>query len=626
MRYKELFRFFFIFIILLFNGLRAFSQSYSTTSWQEAKKNKQANIKIYYYAIDGFVKKSEAGLEGIEYEFMEDFLGFVDETYQIETKREYVEVDDFPLLYEKGKKGSSGEFFMASFSITPERLKEVKFSPAFIPDIEVMISTNDLPVVKDTAEFIKYFEDAKGLTVRKSTFEATLLDIKENYLPNLEIEYVQTFDEVRQRMEKEDKLFGYTQLVGYLLRKRSGIDMTKQNVFKVSKTGIGILHSKSSDWDEPFNSYIKTQRFKNFINQAVRKYLGYDIEDFLVAIDERQYTRNSDEIKLLTQEREEQLQNLKSKEIEILEKNNQILYTSVGIVVISIIILLLYLRYLTKRKNNIILQEKNDQIELQRSELIKTSEELKSSNKMMLDSIQVAKGIQQALLPHQEKIPVVFKESFMIYEPKDIVSGDFYWVGELDRFSFVVLIDCEGRGVPGAFMTTISYSLLNEVVFNRKISDPNKILKWINEDFESKLPSKSETKTSDIKITVCVIEHSKENDTINLSFASQNQHLFVYNSALASVETHNGTNANDLGASETNKITLESSDVIYLSTDGFVNAISASIESKELEEVLVQNGELPMEAQKTKFHEILSGSSNNLEQLDDALFVGLRVK
>jgi Bacterial extracellular solute-binding proteins, family 3 len=438
--------------LLAQNNLKSIQKEPS--NWNTAIKNNQGFLKIYYTDSEGFISKSDTGLRGIEYEMMLAFVDFVQKKYKSKISLEFIEVKEFSELYEKGKNGKSGEFFAASFSITPARLKEVKFSPAYMPDIEIMICSENLPVLYDTASFAKKFADARGVVVKNSTYEDNLLQIKAKYLPDLKIEYVKYYDDIRDKIAKEKNLFSYSQLASYLLMKQKGISFKRQNIFKIQKIGQGIIYPKQSDWDEPINAFFNSPDFKILVNQLVRKYLGDDIKDLVWDLKGTKNTESQDEIMLLTKEKELQLMDIHKKEIEIIRKNNLIFYSVVGLVLFALLVFVLINRYQLKQKSNRILLSKNTKIEEQRAELISQTEELvmqkeqiqeqsnliienheqlKDASKKVIDSIRAAKTIQFALLPFVTRLKKNLGEHFIIYHPKDIVSGDFYWVNEIEE-------------------------------------------------------------------------------------------------------------------------------------------------------------------------------------------------
>ena len=113
-------------------------------------------------------------------------------------------------------------------------------------------------------------------------------------------------------------------------------------------------------------------------------------------------------------------------------------------------------------------------------ELAETNDQLAEKNQHITDSINYAKTIQEAILPSKTAISNTLKDFFILFRPKDIVSGDFYWFTYFEGYTFIAAVDCTGHGVPGAFMSMIGSSILNQIVKEQKVLDPAIILEYLN--------------------------------------------------------------------------------------------------------------------------------------------------
>ncbi len=216
---------------------------------------------------------------------------------------------------------------------------------------------------------------------------------------------------------------------------------------------------------------------------------------------------------------------LKAKEIEKLEKENEYqqsrsYYLYALSALIFFVLVVMFLFYRNKRKSNhwlaaknkVIkeanieletlnndLADKNRQISLANTELEELNNDLAEKNHTIseahlkiTDSINYAEKIQKAMLPFPQRMNEIFKEHFVLYKPKDVVSGDFYWVDQAGGYTFVAVVDCTGHGVPGAFMSIIGYDLLNQIVLVDKIFEPRDILTRLNELVRKALHQKDE--------------------------------------------------------------------------------------------------------------------------------------
>jgi PAS domain S-box-containing protein len=153
------------------------------------------------------------------------------------------------------------------------------------------------------------------------------------------------------------------------------------------------------------------------------------------------------------------------------------------------------------------------------TELKNAEQEIIIKNKKITDSISYAKKIQEAFLPDLDIVKKYLSATFVFYQPRDIVSGDFYWFYHLNGKSVCVLADCTGHGVPGAFMSMIGNTLLNEIVINQKILEPAKILEILDRETKKTLHSESDNENDGMSISVCVFDVTAK--TVRLACAEQ---------------------------------------------------------------------------------------------------------
>ncbi len=156
-----------LFIFLLVVQYFAVSQD----SWSTVQENNGGKIVLNYHNSDNFISDKSGEITGIEYEIFLEFEKFVELTYKADLKTEFKKSTGFRELYNYVKDGESGNFGACSFSITEERKKEVNFSPVYMPDIEVLITSSNLPIFKDTLEFLKYSRQSTFLVVPNTTYE-----------------------------------------------------------------------------------------------------------------------------------------------------------------------------------------------------------------------------------------------------------------------------------------------------------------------------------------------------------------------------------------------------------------------------------------------------------------------
>ncbi|HTL80821.1 MAG TPA: triple tyrosine motif-containing protein, partial [Bacteroidia bacterium] len=293
-------------------------------------------------------------------------------------------------------------------------------------------------------------------------------------------------------------------------------------------------------------------------------------------------------------------------------------------VIVVITGFILFVRYRTAaiKKENRILESK----------VAERTQELAQKNADITASIQYARRIQVAMLPEMEFIVRHFPESFVLYKPKDIVSGDFYWFGEKNGLSIFAVADCTGHGVPGALMSMIGHDLLNQIVLEKGTTDPGEILNSLNEGVRAALKQdQHDQDTADgMDIAVCVLDKKKH----ELSFGGALRPLiFIRKSLLSKIESDRfpigGTHDTKDKKFSTHKILVEKGDALYLFSDGFADQFGGErgkkFMMKHLLEKLRQIHELPMQLQSAELEETFDTWKEGLQQVDDVLVVGVRI-
>ncbi|MFL5763818.1 MAG: SpoIIE family protein phosphatase [Bacteroidia bacterium] len=265
--------------------------------------------------------------------------------------------------------------------------------------------------------------------------------------------------------------------------------------------------------------------------------------------------------------------------------------------------------------------------------------EIEEKNKDITASIQYSKRIQRSVFTEEEKIKDYAPESFIFFKPRDIVSGDFYWFNSSTNFSeqdnpllAVAAVDCTGHGVPGAFMSIIGHTLLNQTVDNRDIKSPGDALTFINREIKKTLSQKAyEAAIRDgMDIALCLIDFKN----LQLKFAGANNPVYLIRGgeAIELKATKQPITASSDGPVipfEDVEFKLEKGDGIYLFTDGFADQFGGpkgkKFMYKRFREALVEVQQYSMEEQKTQLNLILEEWRGELEQVDDVLVIGIRV-
>jgi serine phosphatase RsbU (regulator of sigma subunit) len=283
--------------------------------------------------------------------------------------------------------------------------------------------------------------------------------------------------------------------------------------------------------------------------------------------------------------------------------------------------------FLFQSIRRILLQE-----EKLKMEIINQSRLIEIKNKDIMDSIHYAEKIQQAILPNRKMLQQFFKDSFVYFSPKDFVSGDFYWFSENENFYYVAAADCTGHGVPGAFMSMIGNTILNDVVNHLGIQDPGSILDALDSRIKSAFsPSDGESiqNRDGMDIGLCAIEKKSK----FMNFAGAYRPLYLLREG--NLEEIKGTKQpigggnikND--AFVTEKFQLKDNDALYIFSDGYPDQFGGpkgkKFKIKKFKELLLNIHIKSMDEQYEIVKNQFESWKKDFEQIDDVLVLGFKI-
>lgn len=328
-------------------------------------------------------------------------------------------------------------------------------------------------------------------------------------------------------------------------------------------------------------------------------------------------------------------------------------------IVLIITTILIYIRYRTYRltKEKLVLQRKvfertieienqAEEIRNQRDELLKIYEELKirsheisqqknlleQKNLKLLDSINYAQRIQKAILPSRDYISSLFPQNFVLYMPKDIVSGDFYWISEKNDKILFAAVDCTGHGVPGALMSIISYDILNQATNEHGLTEPSQILEYIQIQLNKTLLTDEHTSVKEgMDIALCtydkklrVLEYS---GAINPLYIIRNHQLLEFKADYTPIVVSQKIEHTDIKF-KSNQIPIEKGDIVYIYTDGYTDQFGGTNKKKflrkNLKELLLNIHTHPLLLQKQLLRESFNKWKGDYEQIDDVLIFAVK--
>jgi serine phosphatase RsbU (regulator of sigma subunit)/Tfp pilus assembly protein PilF len=333
------------------------------------------------------------------------------------------------------------------------------------------------------------------------------------------------------------------------------------------------------------------------------------------------------ELKFQVEKKDKELSVLREKSmLESLEKEKQeskANYLKIAVAVMFVLGGFGFFAYNNKKKANKLLDDEKKLVEEQKGIL-----EVK--NKEILDSITYARQIQNAILPSELLYKEFFPEHFILYKPKDIVAGDFYWLYNNADTVFAAVCDCTGHGVPGALVSVVCNNALNRSVKEFGLTEPGKILdktrELVIETFEK---SGSEVKDG-MDISLIAIE--KDRGVLRIKWAGANNSLWC----LKGNEIHETKpDKQPIGVSynprpfTSHSVALQSGDVIYLFSDGFADQFGGpkgkKFKYKQLQDIILANAGLALKDQKVILEKNFKDWQGSLEQVDDVCIIGLKV-
>jgi len=323
-------------------------------------------------------------------------------------------------------------------------------------------------------------------------------------------------------------------------------------------------------------------------------------------------------------------------DIRLKKQRERIYYLSIALLLFLGILLLFLIQNRVRKKTNLKLKEQNNKIEQQKTEIEKQRDLANSQRKNLTDSIQYARRIQSAVIPRPENLHEHFKDSFIMYRPRDIVSGDFYWFAQKDELFVIAAVDCTGHGVPGAFMSMLGVAYLNEIVNKIAINihinalNADEILNQLRDKVISSLhQSESREDSKDgMDMALCIVDFENK----KLQFAGAYNSLVIvrkgeiikYKGDKMPVSYHL---RKDIPFTR-HTIQLEENDCMYLFSDGYIDQFGGEQGRKFLinrfTKQLLEIHHKPMQEQKAILEYVYDEWKGDNIQIDDVLVIGFR--
>ncbi|MFK8036882.1 MAG: tetratricopeptide repeat protein [Crocinitomicaceae bacterium] len=407
------------------------------------------------------------------------------------------------------------------------------------------------------------------------------------------------------------------------------------------KDKMGDIESKISTLENISEVYAGQGNYKKafeFLNNAelIREDYGSATKAQLTARLEAKFQSEKKESELKQIRAEQDLQSLtletQSKQFalqEVLRKERRYLLIVMVVIIASLFLaVILFWRNTQQRKKYVdTLHQKNNQIRTVNSNLQNAQSILTRKNDEITDSITYAKRIQAAILPSQKVLKTVFDKAFVMYLPKDIVAGDFYWTEQVGDVVLFAVADCTGHGVPGAMVSVICNNALNASIKNDKLIDPGKILDNTTDIVLSQFSKSEEDVKDGMDIALCA--YNKVNGT--LKYAGANIPLWlVRNGSVQEIKATRQPIGKHVvrQAFLTHELAIQENDTIYLSSDGFADQFGGlknkKYMKKNFKDLLANVSEKTINEQNNEINSVFVNWKQENDQVDDICVMGIQ--
>lgn len=402
---------------------------------------------------------------------------------------------------------------------------------------------------------------------------------------------------------------------------KQGLALSQQIQAKIHIKDVSLLLADLYEKQEEFE---KAYTFYELFSTTKDTIMNQKNSKVITEMNMRYSTeKKQQEIELLRKNKDIQRLELAKKRDQLDTQRTFTISMAGGFVLLLIVAGLLFSQYQLNKKANTQLQSAYNLIE-EKNGLIE------KSNNTITDSLLYAKRLQDAILPLSSDLKKHFHDNFFIfYQPSQIVSGDFYWCSHHSDKTVLVIADCTGHGVPGAFMSMIGNTLLNEIVNEQQVTDTKRIAELLNEKIIYALRQHKDSRKYDgMDISICCID--KISGTI--SYTGANQFMYIYNNHLKKIkgDPYSIGGAHQLNSKSFSSCTFEykAGTQLYFLTDGYCDQAGGDdkkrFTSKQLESVLLEIQRLSMNEQREKLKYVFEQWKGSTKQRDDVLIFGIK--
>ncbi|MEX1003121.1 MAG: SpoIIE family protein phosphatase [Crocinitomicaceae bacterium] len=313
---------------------------------------------------------------------------------------------------------------------------------------------------------------------------------------------------------------------------------------------------------------------------------------------------------------------------QLVAKKQQQWYLGIGILLFFVVALIMYNRFRLIKKQNKIIEVQRELSESQRELLLEKNNEI-------ADSIYYARGIQEAVLPSRSSLRENLKDGFILFKPKDVVSGDFYWLERVGDHIFFAVADCTGHGVPGAMVSVVCSYALSKALLEEQVFDPGKLLDRTREIVIQQFTKSGKIMNDGMDISLVAFHDTNiTGDKKQIKWAGANNPMWIFRAAYKEIEVVDA-NKQPVGnypksqPFTTHSIDLNKGDIIYLFSDGFQDQFGGEkgkkFKVKRLKELLLEIHHLSSDQQRDVLDKKFEEWKGDLEQIDDVCMIGVKL-
>jgi serine phosphatase RsbU (regulator of sigma subunit)/tetratricopeptide (TPR) repeat protein len=354
------------------------------------------------------------------------------------------------------------------------------------------------------------------------------------------------------------------------------------------------------------------------------------LQQFESAISGQRLAQKNRETRILLLEQEKKIleKNRKLQESKLhAQSTRERYFKAIGILIALVLVSVVY-GFIQIRQKNQTLSRKQKEIEKANASLEELNLDIYTKNKSITDSIKYARGIQEAILPEKEKWFGVFPQSFIFYQPKDIVSGDFYFLSQYQKKWFLAFADCTGHGVPGALMSMIGHNQLTSIIEVHGITDPTLVLKALDSGIRKTLKTQNTESRDSMELGLCIFDFENGNfefaSSMRPLYGIRNGEFFEWKGDRHPLGVDSGIDRNFT----LHTCPIRELDAVYLCSDGYQDQLGGPEQkrflSNRLKALLQGISGKPMNVQGKVLEFTMKDWMKESRQLDDMLVIGIR--